>query len=149
MFCLLKCSNSWSFRLQSLYFLLFWSDIKSSRRDFLFESSGVLCRARSPVSIAQKKFILPTLAVLYSFLSPPFCLWKISEKEASSILSYAHSDSWISVLSPSLKQQQSCLLTSVSQSWVCFLWCELCLFSATWTYLCTYGKDKCSKSWNF
>lgn len=73
MFYLLKCSNSRSFRLHSPYFILFWSDI-SSRKDVLFESSGVLCRARSPVNIAQKKIVLPTLVALYSFLSPLFSL---------------------------------------------------------------------------
>lgn len=71
MFGLFKCSNSRSFRLQCLYFILFWSDM-SSKKDVLFESSGALCRARSPVSVAQKNICLTYFGSSLFFLSPPF-----------------------------------------------------------------------------
>lgn len=77
MFGLLKCSNSWSVRLHLS--ILFWSDIKNSRKDFLFERSRVLCRARSPVSTAQKKIYLAyfgsSLCFPFSSLLPLKNLW--------------------------------------------------------------------------
>lgn len=75
MFCLFKCSNSRSFRLQSLYFILLWSDVKSSRKDFSSESRRVLFRARNPVSIAQKEICLAYFGNFYFSLSPLFNLW--------------------------------------------------------------------------
>lgn len=147
MFCLFKMLNSRSFRLQSLYFILLWSDVKSSRKDFSSESRRVLCRARNPVSIAQKEICLAYFGNFYFSLSPPF--ESLNKKPVLFWVTHAHRDSWIyASVHPCSSSSAVCSLLFSSPR-VCFLWCELCIFSATCTYLHTYGKVKCSKLWNF